>query len=372
MYRTKIGFRGRIAALGLTISVLAMALLLTTVALAQTVDSPWTGSGSGTTTVVSDGSSAPAEFTYDNSGISASGSWEFKTTAASAGTHDLQWAYTGHHAFYLSKAKLDAFVDRPYGTNVTTVNLVNAGPFRGGFAYSGTQQLTVQAGDVYGFRLSGSSLRNERDGQSGERWPVPRWFRVQRSHGDATPHLFGTLTVDEVQLDDDGDGVFNNADTCANTPAGETANAAGCSDSQLDDDGDGVFNNADTCANTPAGETANAAGCSPSQVDDDGDGVFNNADLCANTPAGETVNGVGCSDSQLDDDGDGVFNNADTCANTPAGETPNAVGCSDGIADAVDTAPSIFSNDFFRRYHVRDHHQPRGPRVDGDRFGGFY
>ena len=74
MYRTKIGFRGRIAALGLTISVLAMALLLTTVALAQTVDSPWTGSGSGTTTVVSDGSSAPAEFTYDNSGISASGS----------------------------------------------------------------------------------------------------------------------------------------------------------------------------------------------------------------------------------------------------------------------------------------------------------
>ena len=288
MYRTKIGFRGRIAALGLTISVLAMALLLTTVALAQTVDSPWTGSGSGTTTVVSDGSSAPAEFTYDNSGISASGSWEFKTTAASAGTHDLQWAYTGHHAFYLSKAKLDAFVDRPYGTNVTTVNLVNAGPFRGGFAYSGTQQLTVQAGDVYGFRLSGS-------------------------HGDATPYLFGTLTVDEVQLDDDGDGVFNNADTCANTPAGETANAAGCS---------------------------------PSQVDDDGDGVFNNADLCANTPAGETVNGVGCSDSQVDDDGDGVFNNADTCANTPAGETPNAVGCSDGIADAVDTAPSIFSNDF--------------------------
>ena len=262
MYRTKIGFRGRIAALGLTISVLAMALLLTTVALAQTVDSPWTGSGSGTTTVVSDGSSAPAEFTYDNSGISASGSWEFKTTAASAGTHDLQWAYTGHHAFYLSKAKLDAFVDRPYGTNVTTVNLVNAGPFRGGFAYSGTQQLTVQAGDVYGFRLSGS-------------------------HGDATPHLFGTLTVDEVQLDDDGDGVFNNADTCANTPAGETPNAVGCSDGIADavDTAPSIFSN-DFSDGTTSG-TITSRGDQELTVTDSADST-KGVDVAASTGGGVT------------------------------------------------------------------------------------
>ena len=126
MYRMKVGFRGRIAALVITISVLALAVFLTTVTLAQTVDSPWTGSGSGTTTVVSDGSSAQAEFIYDNSGTSASGSWEFKTTAALAGTHDLQWAYTGFHAFHQVSVRLDAFVSD--GVTETVTSLVNVGP----------------------------------------------------------------------------------------------------------------------------------------------------------------------------------------------------------------------------------------------------
>ena len=272
---------------------------------ANPVDSPWTGSGSGTTTVVSDGSSAAAEFTYDNSGVSASGSWEFKTTAASAGTHDLQWAYTGNHAFFAVTVSLDAFVDRPYLTNVTTVNLVSSGPVNccatpsAGFDYSGTETFTVQAGDVYGFRLSGS-------------------------HGDSTPNLFGTLTVDEATTDSDGDGVPDDQDAFPND-ATETT----------DSDGDGVGDNSDAFPNDATEAT-----------DSDSDGVGDNSDQCEETPAGELVDGDGCAASELDDDGDGVFNNADQCANTPAGTAVNAVGCSDGIADAVDTAPNTFSNAF--------------------------
>ena len=153
---------------------LAMALLLPIGALAQTADSPWTGSGSGTTVVVSDGSSAPAEFTYNNPG-SFSGSWEFKTTAASAGTHTLDWDYSGLHSFFQVTATLDAFV------NATTVNLVNAGPTEdcppctspsNGFAFSGTETFIVGAGDMYGFRMSGS-------------------------HFDSAGLMSGTLTVDE-------------------------------------------------------------------------------------------------------------------------------------------------------------------------------
>ena len=67
-----------------------------------------------------------------------------------------------------------------------------------------------------------------------------------------------------------------------------------------DDDGDGVANDSDSCPNTPAGESVDSNGCSESQRDDDNDGVANGTDLCPDTPAGETVDSEGCSESQRD------------------------------------------------------------------------
>ncbi|MDN3641842.1 thrombospondin type 3 repeat-containing protein [Lutimonas halocynthiae] len=137
----------------------------------------------------------------------------------------------------------------------------------------------------------------------------------------------------DSQLDDDNDGVMNNVDQCANTPNGESVNSNGCSTSQLDTDNDGVNDNIDTCPNTPADQTVNSSGCSDSQLDDDNDGVMNNVDQCANTPNGESVNSSGCSTSQLDSDIDGVNDNNDLCQNTPSGEIVNANGCSDSQLD---------------------------------------
>ena len=52
--------------------------------------------------------------------------------------------------------------------------------------------------------------------------------------------------------DDDGDGVINELDTlCPNSPPGQTVNQDGCAQSELDDDEDGVKNNADLCPSTP-------------------------------------------------------------------------------------------------------------------------
>ena len=70
-----------------------------------------------------------------------------------------------------------------------------------------------------------------------------------------------------LQADEDGDGVEDSADTCPSTPAGESVDANGCSQSQLDDDNDGVANSIDSCPGTAAGESVDANGCSQSQLD---------------------------------------------------------------------------------------------------------
>ncbi len=151
----------------------------------------------------------------------------------------------------------------------------------------------------------------------------------------------------ESQVDTDNDGIFNNVDQCPNTPTGEAVNENGCSESQVDTDNDGIFNNVDQCPNTPTGEDVNENGCSESQIDTDNDGIFNNVDQCTNTPTGEAVNENGCSESQVDTDNDGIFDNVDQCTNTPTGEDVNGNGCSesqidtdnDGIFNNIDTCP---------------------------------
>jgi PASTA domain len=211
----------------------ALAVVLT-VALAGVVvpnaasrppDAPWAGTGTGTTTVVSDGTSGPAAFTYSASGP-FEGSWTFSTVArtpdedgdeddvdevdedededleededqdleedededeeedeeehlqGSTRTVELAWRYEGFHSFFLVTVGLDAFVT--HGATTTTTPLVNAGPEicctppSGGFAYSGTTTLSVQPGDTYGFAMRGS-------------------------HFDEVPMLSGTLTVDDAQ-----------------------------------------------------------------------------------------------------------------------------------------------------------------------------
>ncbi len=130
-----------------------------------------------------------------------------------------------------------------------------------------------------------------------------------------------------LQLDDDSDGVQNGDDECPETPADVSVDENGCADSQLDNDGDGVNNNLDQCPNTPIGENVNANGCAESELDEDDDGVNDVEDQCPNTPNGELVSALGCSDSQLDYDGDGVYNSQDQCPNTPQGETVDSNGC---------------------------------------------
>jgi len=162
------------------------------------------------------------------------------------------------------------------------------------------------------------------------------------------------LTAIFEKLDSDGDGVFDDADQCDNTPAEVSVDANGCSDEQKDTDSDGVTDAADNCAETPAGEAVDDDGCANSQKDTDGDGVTDDLDQCENTPQGEIANTEGCSSTQSDADADGVNDAIDECENTPSGESVNEQGCStsqidndgDGVNDDKDQCADTVSGEF--------------------------
>lgn len=135
--------------------------------------------------------------------------------------------------------------------------------------------------------------------------------------------------------DTDGDGVKDDVDKCASTPAGLIVDATGC---PMDSDKDGVFDGKDTCPNTIQGTPVDASGC---PLDDDKDGVSNNIDKCANTPSGLAIDAEGC---PLDGDKDGVFDTNDQCPDTLLGVFVDSKGCpldtdKDGVIDVNDKCP---------------------------------
>ena len=158
---------------------------------------------------------------------------------------------------------------------------------------------------------------------------------------------------DSTQWSDrDGDGYGDNIsgmnpDHCPDTPSGNTVNSVGCAEFELDDDEDGVMNDADACPNTPAGEAVDSFGCSTTEKDGDQDGVADAYDQCPSTTLQAAVDDAGCAAYQLDTDNDGIDNSRDQCPNTTEGENVNGIGCSatqsdadmDGVWDADDLCP---------------------------------
>ena len=149
------------------------------------------------------------------------------------------------------------------------------------------------------------------------------------------------------ELDDDNDGVTNDADTCPNTPGGEMVDVMGCGDSQKDGDMDGVNDAIDACPGSPQGEDVDGYGCAASQRDTDNDGIKDNLDQCPASPPGANVNGYGCADSEWDSDEDGVYDADDLCPYTSTLDTADSTGCGaaqrdtdgDDVMDADDLCP---------------------------------
>jgi hypothetical protein len=125
------------------------------------LDAPWNGSGTGTATVTSDGNATDPQFDYSAS--ANSGAWTFSTVASNARSVLVSYRSTGFYSFFQVTAGLQQFVQRN-GFDIAVQALVFEGPANccdppsGGFAYSGTATFaSLQPGDIYGFRLTGSN-----------------------------------------------------------------------------------------------------------------------------------------------------------------------------------------------------------------------
>ena len=149
------------AYLFLLVASVLLALMGARTAEAAALDTPWGGTGTGTTKVVSDGVSADPRFDYDSVGA-AVGTWTFSAVAGASGSVPVKWDYSGLHAWAGVTVQLERFVSRG-GVDVAKEKVVNAGPVwccttpSNGFAYTGSSTFEVQAGDVYGFRMTGSN-----------------------------------------------------------------------------------------------------------------------------------------------------------------------------------------------------------------------
>ena len=125
--------------------------------------SAWAASGTGTVTLISDGTTAYPSMSYYLSGsvVWNPQTWQFSATATEAKTVTLPFHYVGFHAWFQVRVWVVAFV------NGTTYPLISQGPVNcctppsGGFDLTGSVTLTLAPGDVFGFRFGGENFDSD-------------------------------------------------------------------------------------------------------------------------------------------------------------------------------------------------------------------
>jgi hypothetical protein len=124
---------------------------------ATQVDAPWSGGGTGTINIASDGHGARPRFEYHVNGDC--GVWTFNAVAGAARRLAVDWCYSGFHAWFNVRVELERFVHRG-GREIFRETLTEPGRpgTSGGFAYTGTSTFDLWPGDTYGFRMSGSDF----------------------------------------------------------------------------------------------------------------------------------------------------------------------------------------------------------------------
>ena len=144
----------------------------------------------------------------------------------------------------------------------------------------------------------------------------------------------GTVRLDFVSTDGDGDGTPDSQDGCSLDPNKTVPGACGCGVPDVDSDQDGVLDCLDGCPVDPWKASPGHCGCGVAETDSDGDGSADCVDLCPLDPQKSFPGLCGCGIAESDADTDGRVDCIDNC---PTAFNPSQADCdSDGIGDACD------------------------------------
>ncbi|MFT7582176.1 MAG: outer membrane protein OmpA-like peptidoglycan-associated protein [Myxococcota bacterium] len=217
------------------------------------------------------------------------------------------------------RLRLDDQVLDPFGTEVGDEFI-----FKIGGRYEVVEDLLQVIGEVYGGSSDFTTENNTHlEGVLGGRLLLAdRTMAITVGGGSGFTQGFGNTKFrvfagftfsPEVVIDQDGDGILDEADKCPLQPEDfdKFQDADGCPDP--DNDGDGVADVDDKCPNDAEDKDGfeDTDGCP--DPDNDGDGIDDSADKCLNVA--EDKDGFedtdGCPD--LDNDGDGFPDVTDKC-----------------------------------------------------------
>ena len=158
-------------------------------------------------------------------------------------------------------------------------------------------------------------------------------IRMNLYDDGTSANLDTDLSCFMIVNDDDLDGVWNENDTCPNTPSGASVDSVGCAATQRDTDGDGYNDAVDAF---PLDATQ--------WLDSDGDGFGDNA-------SGNNADAFPNDGSQwADSDGDGYGDNSngtmpDACPSVAGTSTLDRYGCPDADGDGWSNAGDAFPSD---------------------------
>jgi choice-of-anchor C domain-containing protein len=195
--------------------------------------------------VTSDGTLGPVVASYNvpqgNTVDGICGSWTASATAATARDVSVAWNYSGFHAFFDVTADLKAFVVRA-GSIVQSDYLVAVANPDDQFTFSGPYTFHLQAGDVYGFTMTGSNF-DSTDAMSGTLYLTGTLATSLNPQSSANPAPLGstvTFTGTVTGSSPRGSAAFSDAGTpiggceaVALVPIDATHSSASCSVSSL-------------------------------------------------------------------------------------------------------------------------------------------
>jgi hypothetical protein len=178
--------RLKLYVMGLILGICLTSVWSLTVNAMPVQEQSWVNTGPGSVSVTESTYGVQFEYYLQSNLVHDGQTWVFSAVASADTELFYIWDYAGNHAWYNTVSKLEVFIERN-GVGIRNEILMDLTPF-GAFTASGDLSLQLDAGDTYGFRVTGRNY-------------------------DSNNFLFGTLSIySSPRVEPVIDGILGNND----------------------------------------------------------------------------------------------------------------------------------------------------------------